>query len=113
MPTMSPDLVLQHKITGRLVVLDTKFTANSLIPNRWGNSVFDSSHLYQLYAYLRTQEHLSDSHRVASGILLYPAVHEELTETVELQGHQICMATIDLSQNWSEIESDLLRLMAT
>jgi 5-methylcytosine-specific restriction enzyme subunit McrC len=112
MPAMSADLVMQHESTGRMAVLDTKFTANSLIPTRWGNFVFDSSHLYQLYAYLRTQEHLSDSHRCASGILLYPAVRNELLETVKLQGHQIHLATIDLSQSWGKIENDLLNIVS-
>ena len=42
MPSMSPDLILQHKITGRMVVLYTKFTPNSLILSRWDNYVFDS-----------------------------------------------------------------------
>lgn len=112
MPTMSPDLVLQHSSTGRMVVLDTKFTASSLILNRWGNYVFDSSHLYQIYSYLRSQEHVSDSHRDASGILLYPAVRRNLFETIELQGHQIHLATIDLSQPWDEIENELLALVS-
>lgn len=109
---MSPDLVLQHKATGRMVVLDTKFTANSLISTRWGNYVFDSSHLYQLYAYLRSQEHVSDSHRFSTGILLYPTARKHLSETIELQGHQIHLATIDLSQPWDEIENKLLDLVS-
>jgi 5-methylcytosine-specific restriction enzyme subunit McrC len=111
MPTMSPDLVMQHRGTGCVVVLDTKFTANSLVSTRWGNYVFNSSHLYQIYAYLRSQEHVSESHRCASGILLYPAVRERLFETVELQGHRIHLATIDLSQSWDEIENKLLDLI--
>jgi 5-methylcytosine-specific restriction enzyme subunit McrC len=112
MPTMSPDLILQHKTTGRMVVLDTKFTPNSLILNRWGNYVFDSSHIYQLYAYLRSQEHVSDFHKCASGILLYPTARQNLSETIELQGHQIHLVTIDLSRPWEEIESKLLDLVS-
>jgi 5-methylcytosine-specific restriction enzyme subunit McrC len=111
MPTMSPDLVIQHRTSRRMVVLDTKFTASSLIPNRWGNYVFDSSHLYQIYTYLRSQEHVSDSHRCASGILLYPTVYEKVSETIELQGHQIQLATIDLSLPWDDIEDALLDLV--
>ncbi len=95
-----------------MVVLDTKFTANSLISNRWGNYVFDPSHLYQLYAYLRSQEHVSDSHRCASGVLLYPTVREKLSEIVQLQGHEIHFVTIDLSQPWEEIESELLDVIS-
>ena len=112
MPSMSPDLILQHKITGRMVVLDTKFTPNSLILSRWDNYVFDSSHIYQLYAYLRSQEHVSDFHKCASGILLYPTARQNLSETIELQGHQIHLVTIDLSRPWEEIESDLLDLVS-
>lgn len=111
MPTMSPDLVIQHRTSERMVVLDTKFTASSLISNRWGNYVFDSSHLYQIYTYLRSQEHVSDSHRCASGILLYPTVYEKLSETIELQGHQIQLATVNLSQPWNEIEKELISLV--
>ena len=112
MPMMSPDLVLQHRTTDRMVVLDTKFTANSLISNRWGNYVFDPSHLYQLYAYLRSQEHVSDAHRCASGVLLYPTVREKLSEIVQLQGHEIHFVTIDLSQPWEEIEGELLDVIS-
>ena len=112
MPSMSPDLVLQHRTMGRMVVLDTKFTTNSLILGRWGNYVFDSTHLYQLYAYLRSQEHVSDFHRDASGILLYPTVREGLSENIELQGHQIHFVTLNLSQPWEKIESELLDLIS-
>jgi 5-methylcytosine-specific restriction enzyme subunit McrC len=111
MPTMSPDLVLQHKAIGRMVVLDTKFTANSLIASRWGSHVFDSSHIYQLYSYLRSQENVSDSHRRASGILLYPTARERLSESIELQGHQIQLVTVNLSQLWEDIENELLDLI--
>jgi len=111
MPTMSPDLVIHIGPSERMVVLDTKFTASSLISNRWGNYVFDSSHLYQIYTYLRSQEHVSDSHRCASGILLYPTVYEKLSETIELQGHQIQLATVNLSQPWNEIEKELISLV--
>jgi len=112
MPIMKPDLVFQHRDTGQMVVLDTKFTAKSLILTNWGNFVFDSSHLYQLYAYLRSQEHLSDSHRCASGILLYPTTRVSLCETIELQGHLIQLMTIDLSQPWGEIENKLFDLIS-
>jgi len=113
MPKMSPDLVFIHKSMNQIIVLDTKFTANSLIQNRWGKQIFDSSHIYQIYTYLRSQEHVSDSHRCAKGILLYPTVCENLSETIELQGHQIQLKTIDLTQPWDLIEKKLLELVTT
>ncbi|MGO9243393.1 MAG: 5-methylcytosine restriction system specificity protein McrC [Verrucomicrobiia bacterium] len=113
LPIMSADAVLHETATGRTVVLDTKFTSRSLIANRWGNRVFDSSHVYQIYAYLRSQEHLSNSDRHASGILLYPTVGEELDETVVVQGHPIHFRTIDLSLPWQDIESRLLSIVTS
>lgn len=112
LPKMKPDLVLQEKSTGRVLVLDTKFTANSLIKNQWGKIAFDSSHLYQVYAYLKTQEHLSEKHRQAVGILLYPSVNEKiLSETVQLQDMSIRVESVDLSAEWQEIESRLIEIV--
>lgn len=112
LPAMIPDLLLQEKLSGQLVIVDTKFTARSLVENQWGKPVFDSSHLYQLYAYLRSQEHLSEEHGNASGILLYPVVRHRLSERMELQGHVIRVESLDLSAPWQDVEADLIDLMA-
>jgi 5-methylcytosine-specific restriction enzyme subunit McrC len=113
MPAMVADLVLQHRRDGGTIVLDTKFTPNSLTYGRSDKLVFDSSHLYQMYAYLRSQEHLSDSLRAASGILLYPAVQWHLSESAELQGHTIRFETVDLSEPWKVIETKLMALICS
>jgi 5-methylcytosine-specific restriction enzyme subunit McrC len=112
LPTMMPDLVMQEKSSGQWIILDTKFTAHSLVENQWGKPLFDSSHLYQLYAYLKSQEHISEGHRRATGILLYPAVHHRLSERIELQDHVIRVESVDLSASWGEIERHLLDLVA-
>lgn len=111
LPSMVPDLVLQEHGTGRIVILDTKFTAGSLVENQWGKPVYDSSHLYQLYAYLRSQEHLSEAHRTATAILLYPAARYRVSETVRLQEHIIRIECLDLAAPWEQVESQLLELV--
>jgi 5-methylcytosine-specific restriction enzyme subunit McrC len=111
LPSMIPDLILQEPATGRLIILDTKFTAGSLVENQWGKQVYDSSHLYQLYAYLRSQEHLSEAHRAACGILLYPAAQYNFSEIAELQGHKIRMECVDLAAPWQDVEKQLLDLV--
>jgi 5-methylcytosine-specific restriction enzyme subunit McrC len=95
-----------------MIVLDTKFTAHSLTENQWGKAVFDSSHLYQLYAYLKSQEHVSEAHRTAVGILLYPAVGNKFSEKVRLQDQVIRLESVDLAAPWQEIERQLLELVA-
>lgn len=111
LPGMKADIVFRHCQSGRVVVLDTKFTQKSLERNRFGKAVLKSDHLYQMYAYLRSQEHLSEHHRVSEGILLYPTVQEPVSEAVELQGHSIRFESIDLRLNWSDIHTRLLALI--
>jgi len=109
LPLMRPDLTMTSKLSGgRMIVLDTKFTAKSLIQNQWGKEMFDPSHLYQVYAYLRTQEHRSDLHRKASGVLLYPAVKEDLKEVIPLPNHHIRIECVDLAAPWQAVERRLM-----
>lgn len=108
LPMMIPDLILQEKSSHRMLVLDTKFTAHSFVENPWGKPIYDSSHLYQVYAYLKSQEHLSEAHRLADGILLYPAVKYTFSEQVKLSGHVIRIESVDLAAPWEEIEKHLL-----
>ncbi len=112
LPSLHPDIVLREKATGRIVVLDTKFTTGSLVKGQWGNISFDSGHLYQLYAYLKTQEHLSEQHRRATGILLYPvATQPKISESITLQEQTIRIESLDLSQPWQKIEQSLLGII--
>ena len=112
LPFMYPDLVLEEKSSRRIVVLDTKFTANSIITNQRGGKGFDSHHLYQLYAYLKTQEHVSDQHRRAEGILLYPAINKtEISESINLQDQTMRVVTVDLTKAWQDVEQRLIELI--
>lgn len=112
LPLMHPDIVLEEKSSGRILMIDTKFTPRSVVENRWGGYGFNSSHLYQIYAYLKTQEHTSEYHLRASGILLYPAINSiHLTESIELQDHTIRIENIDLTASWQEIEQHLIRII--
>lgn len=111
LPSMQPDLIIQDHRSGEIIVLDTKFTPKSVVENEWGKEVFDSSHLYQLYAYLSSQKHVSGEHQKAAGILLYPAVHYKLSERIELQDHIIRIECVDLAATWQDIERQLLELI--
>ncbi|HSL31793.1 MAG TPA: hypothetical protein VK900_21500, partial [Anaerolineales bacterium] len=97
--------------TGKMIILDTKFTVHSLVGNQWGKPIYDSSHLYQMYAYLKSQEHMSEAHRQAIGILLYPAVQHRLSEKIRLQDHVIRIETVDLAAPWQEIERQLMEIV--
>jgi 5-methylcytosine-specific restriction enzyme subunit McrC len=109
---MKPDLILQEKLSGEIIVLDTKFTAKSLTENIWGKQLFESSHLYQMYAYLNTQERLSEFHQKAAGILLYPAIQGKFSERIEFDDHTIVIECLDLTTSWQEVEEQLFDVVA-
>jgi len=108
LPSMRTDVVLDHPITGRRIVIDTKFT--SIVTNGWyREETLRSGYVYQIYAYLRSQvgrgDALADK---ASGFLLHPAIGKAFDETVVIQGQQIRFATVDLAASQTDIRSQLL-----
>jgi 5-methylcytosine-specific restriction enzyme subunit McrC len=57
-----------------------------------------SGYLYQMYAYVRSQVGGGDGRAArAAGLLLHPAIDSEVDESVEIQGHSIRFATVDLA----------------
>ena len=109
LPSMRTDVVLDHPITGRRIVIDTKFT--SIVTNGWyREETLRSGHVYQIYAYLRSQVGRGDALAdLASGLLLHPAVGHRVDETVVIQGHSVRFATVDLTATPVEIRQQLLR----
>lgn len=109
LPTMRTDVVLDHPITGRRIVIDTKFT--SIVTNGWyREETLRSGYVYQIYAYLRSQVGRGDALAdFASGLLLHPAIGQMVDETVVIQGHPIRFATVDLTATPAGIREQLLR----
>jgi 5-methylcytosine-specific restriction enzyme subunit McrC len=111
LPHMKLDIVLENLSLGRRLVVDTKFTS-ILTTRQHGGEGLSSEHIFQLYAYLRSQAcdgtALADN---SSGILLYPAIAQSLDEAVTIQGHRIRFATVDLSLTPRDIRDRLLALI--
>lgn len=91
------------------LIIDTKFYREALAGNQGGALKFVSDNLYQIYAYLRTQEGRGENFLKARGMLLYPTVNYELNERMNIQGHEILVSTLDLAKPWELIEERLLR----
>lgn len=111
-PRMHTDVTITGKRAPyRRLVVDTKYSIRTLAQSQHRGERFKSDNLYQIYAYLRTQEHRSDAHAAAEGMLLYPTTGRELDEAMFVQRHRIRVATVDLSRPWPEIEERLLSLV--
>ena len=115
LPSMRTDIILDHAATGRRIVIDTKF--NSIVTSGSGwyrDESLRSGYVYQIYAYLRSQENNGDVlAATASGMLLHPSVGNSVNEYVAIQGHEIRFATVDLGATANEIRQQLLGVLKT
>jgi 5-methylcytosine-specific restriction enzyme subunit McrC len=115
LPSMITDIVLLNRPQKIKLVIDTKFTS-ILIKNQYKEDKLKNPNIYQMYAYLRTQEGGGDTladAATASGLLLYPAIGEMVDESAVFQGHRIRFATVDLTATPTEIRERLLYLVKT
>ena len=111
LPQMKTDIILEHYAQNRRIVIDTKFNRIVTVRQHGGESI-RSQNLYQIYAYLRSQEKADDPLSAASaGLLLHPSIGEEVDESATIQGHQIRFATVDLAAAAPEIRRRLLSLV--
>lgn len=113
-PSMNTDVTLKQKAPpNRRLIVDTKYYANTLDQGPYGGPKFKAENLYQMYAYLRTQEDRGPRFRDAQGMLLYPTTQQDLDEAMEVQGHRIRIATVNLAAPWETIEARLHELIGS
>jgi 5-methylcytosine-specific restriction enzyme subunit McrC len=110
LPRMVTDIVLDPPNAGRRVVIDTKFTS-IIASGRFRDAGLRSGYLYQMYAYLRSQEGCDPRWDQAAGLLLHPAIDASLYERVVIQNHPISFATVDLRRSPTVIRNELRRLL--
>jgi 5-methylcytosine-specific restriction enzyme subunit McrC len=109
LPTMVTDIVIDQ-VRRRRIVIDTKFT-NILAPGRYRETL-KSARIYQLYAYLRSQERVGDAlWDNAEGLLIHPTVDREVDEAATIQGHRVRFATVDLMAPTMAIRARLRSLI--
>ena len=116
LPSMEMDIVLDRRDIGppnreRRIVIDTKFTS-ILTPSRFRGEILDSGYLYQIYSYLRSQEKDGDPlSRGATGMLLHPAVEDDVYESGVIHGHEVRFATVNLAASSQAIRERLLSVV--
>jgi 5-methylcytosine-specific restriction enzyme subunit McrC len=107
---MVTDIVLDPPDQGRRLVVDTKFTS-ILASGRFGDIRLKSGYIYQMYAYIRSQEGRDPRWDGAAGLFLHPAIDEALREHVVMQNHAITFATVDLAGPAAAIRNELRGLL--
>lgn len=107
LPIMETDIVIENIHTRRRIIVDTKFT-EIIARSRGDRMRFKRDHLFQLYAYLRSQEQPNDPISLhADGILLYPSTGRNIDETAVIQGHRVRFVTVDFNRSSTDVIEQL------
>ncbi len=111
LPTMKTDITIDNYLSNERLIIDTKF--NSVTKKgQYREETLRSDYIYQIYAYLRSQENTEDDKSLAStGMLLHPSIDKEVTEMATIQGHAIWFCTVDLGGSALSIKARLLLLI--
>ena len=112
LPSMETDIIIDKRSSGERLVIDTKF--NSVTKKGWyREETLRSGYIYQMYAYLRSQENVqNDKSLTSGGMLLHPTVDKEIAEMVTIQGHSIWFCTVNLGESATSIRKRLLLLIS-
>jgi 5-methylcytosine-specific restriction enzyme subunit McrC len=109
LPGMITDVVVDVGTTP-LLVIDTKFTAITQ-RGQYDAERLKSGYIYQMYAYLRSQEGRGGRWEGMSGMLLHPSIGESVEEVAEVQGHRLTFATVDLAAPTRTVIEELRRVL--
>jgi len=109
MPEMRSDIFLTYG--GKSLIIDAKFYKITMSLN-YSKKTFHSHNLYQIYTYVKNEDRLSDGS--VSGMLLYAKTDEDITPDSDsvIGGNPISVKTLDLSQSFTGIQSQLERIAA-
>ena len=111
LPGMEPDIVLEHKHSKQRVVIDTKWYS-SAVAHHYGRVTVHNANLYQMWAYLSSQDGRYPEHRHSTGILLYAQTADGARRLCTcIDTHPFMVRTLNLSQDWRRIECDLRELI--
>lgn len=108
LPSMRADVYLRS--SSRKIIIDTKYYTKALQSYHQVES-FHSGNLYQLFSYLKNAAGQDPGFGSCEGVLLYPWAGRALRERYVVQGHEITLATLDLSQPWHQVASQLQHLL--
>lgn len=108
LPIMQSDITLSYDT--RTLIIDAKYYGHSL-QQQYDSASVHSSNLYQIFTYVKNFEgSLSEvPHEKVSGMLLYAQTDTEgsFDKEYQMSGNRICVRTLDLSRDFSEIRKQL------
>ncbi len=105
LPRMKSDIMIEYK--KKTLIIDAKYYDSSLQTNlRYGNKTIHSDNLYQIYAYVKNKDRLSD--KSVSGMLLYANTEGQNPDVdYMMDGNKISVKTLDLNCSFESVRNQL------
>lgn len=116
LPLMETDVTLYNPQTKKKIILDAKYYKDTLVSRYGQNGKIRREHLSQILSYVMNQENEEQPYtKETKGILIYPTVDTEIdvSYTYKNTSHVIRVSTVNLNQDWSNIESRLKDIICT
>lgn len=111
LPIMQTDIMLSKD--DNILIIDAKYY-EEIMQSKHGSRTLNSSHLYQIYAYVKNKvaQHPKNTVKV-TGMLLYAKTDEpiDLNEEYHMDGNVIRIKTLDLNRDFSEIAQQLKKIV--
>lgn len=111
LPVMQTDITLTYG--HQVLIIDAKYYGRTLQKN-FDVKTIHSGNLYQIFTYVKNKAaQLSGTGYKVSGMILYAKTDEELVlnHVYQMSGNQISVKTLDLNQEFSEIEKQLKKIV--
>lgn len=108
LPRMETDITVENG-NGKIII-DAKYYQETLIA-KYDKEKIHSNNLYQLFSYLMNQHGPNPSSYQTRGILIYPAIENEVDLDFLYDEHQIQIKTVNLNMNWKLIEERLKEII--
>ena len=108
LPSLQTDITITNKNDDTLII-DTKYYKSILINNR-DKDEFRSTHIAQIYSYMKIYEETYSCENV-HGCLLYAKTSEENIPVFEDDGGRLTITYLDLNQDFGKIKDTLDNLI--
>ena len=111
LPVMQSDIHLQRGNT--VLIIDAKYYSHTT-QVRFAKHTLHSNNLYQIFTYVKNRSYqFGEDENTVSGMLLYAKTEEEIQpdNVYQMHGSQISVKTLDLNLPFSEIASQMDRIV--
>lgn len=113
LPIMETDVTLDNPKEGKRIILDAKYYQEMIVSRFGASKNLRTDHIRQIESYVKNQEDPTIQYTMQTkGIMVYPKTDIDITsKDYAFSGHILRFCTVDLGQDWRQIDSRLRQII--